>query len=1199
LKSSASLRSTFNVSMVIVAMLSVGLVGSFWVVQEYLRFSAELIKQKDEYVAAKKTEMRAEVDRVIEYIDYKRASTEQQLKESIRSRVYEASAIANGIYTSHRGLKSDDDIQKMIKEALRPLIFNNGRGYFFMYDMRGNNLLLPFSPHLEGKNLWDLKDSKGGYTIQKTINMIREKGEGFQRWYWYKPHDDKQMYEKIGFSKHFEPYDWWIGTGEYIADFQQDVQKETLAWINKIRFGQDGYIFVYDFDGTILAHHMKETIGHNVLQDTTDPYGIKIVGDLIRLSQQEGGGFLEYFGLSRPSSGLQAKKIAHTQSVNDWQWTVGAGVYVDSINEVIEVERQDLIGKIKKNILISFVIFVFLLFVLGGILRFISKKTTDHIAVFARFFEQASTKLIKISDDAVHFSEFKSLARSANQMVDDRKRAEEALKRSANFTRALLNAVPTPVFYKDNEGLYQGCNRAFTDFMGVTSDEIRGKAVHELWPSDHAEVYHRKDLQLMNNPQHQVYAFKVKDKHGEIIPVIYAKDVFRDEEGEVAGLVGAFLDVSELKRTEEELRKANDIINRSPFVTFLWKNEEGWLVEYVSENVKELFGHTTEDFISGNVPFFETIHPEDLDRVVEEVMQHSDAENRTDFTHEPYRIVTKNGAVKWVADLTHIHRDSEGAISHYEGIVFDITDRKRAQEAQLEAHRMLQLVLDTIPVRVFWKDLNLRYLGCNQPFAEDAGMTSADELIGKDDYAMPWTPEGDSYRQDDLAVMETGTPRIMYEERQTTPQGRQVWLQTSKVPMRDSEDQIIGMLGTYQDITERKAAEEEVHRLRNYLTNVIDSMPSVLIGVDREGRVTQWNRQAELATGLSFESAYLQPLTAVFPHLSDKTERIRTAISSRQVYRDLKVPRKQQDNIFYEDVTIFPLVANGVEGAVIRVDDVTERVRLEELMIQSEKMLSIGGLAAGMAHEINNPLAGILQNAAVLENRLLGDLPANQRAAETAGVTLAAMKHYLELRKLPGMIDSIRSSGMRATAIVTNMLSFARKSDRVVSSHDLCTLLDQIIELAAADYDMKKHYDFKKIQIIREYDDADTQVPCEAGKIQQVFLNLLKNAAEAMSGVGVTGTQISPKITIRAKAKGDWVQIEIDDNGPGVDEKIRRNVFEPFFTTKPVGKGTGLGLSVSYFIVTEDHGGEMEMHPAKGGGACFVIRLPKSGKAVS
>ncbi|WP_419660349.1 two component system sensor histidine kinase [Desulfosarcina variabilis str. Montpellier] len=394
-------------------------------------------------------------------------------------------------------------------------------------------------------------------------------------------------------------------------------------------------------------------------------------------------------------------------------------------------------------------------------------------------------------------------------------------------------------------------------------------------------------------------------------------------------------------------------------------------------------------------------------------------------------------------------------------------------------------------------------------------------------------------------------------------------------------------------IAQRRQAEQELQQLRNYLSNIINSMPSIMVAVDRGGQVTQWNHQAEQVTGVSIAKAQSRPLVDVFPRLMGEMENIKTAIRERRVLRDLKIPHERQHEMRYEDVTIFPLIANGVEGAVIRVDDVTDRVRLEEMMIQSEKMLSIGGLAAGMAHEINNPLAGILQSVSVLEKRLLGDLPANHNAAEAAGTTLAAIRQYLGIRKLPGMIENIRTSGSLAAAIVRNMLSFARKSEKAASSHDLGALMDQTIELLKTDYDMKRNYDFKRIEIDRQYDESAGPVSCEASKIQQVFMNILKNGAEAMAEA--VNASAPSKFTLRVKNDDAWVKVEIEDNGPGMDEKVRRRIFEPFFTTKAVGKGTGLGLSVSYFIVTEDHGGEMSVHATDYGGTRFVIRLPKEG----
>jgi len=618
-------------------------------------------------------------------------------------------------------------------------------------------------------------------------------------------------------------------------------------------------------------------------------------------------------------------------------------------------------------------------------------------------------------------------------------------------------------------------------------------------------------------------------------------------------------------------------------------SEADTTLSMVNREFAQMVGYDRSE-IEGKMSWTQLIAPEDVERLR---VYHFDRRKDPLNTPSQYecRLIDRQGNVIPTLLKVRLIPGTQTSI----GSFLDISDRKRAEEALTDANRMLRLVLDTIPVRVFWKDTDLRYLGCNRPFAEDAGFTHPEEVIGRDDFE--WIPSdlATVFRKNDRVVMQTGEARLNVEKQCPHPKGGKRWLQTSKVPMRDSQEKIFGVLGTYQDITERKEALEEMRRLRNYLSNIIDSMPSALIGVDAYGRVTQWNKQAERITGLPFEKACAQPLADVFPYLIEEMARIQTAIRDRQVIHEPKIPRRQQSKIRFEDVTIYPLTANGVEGAVIRVDDVTERVRLEEMMIQSEKMLSVGGLAAGMAHEINNPLAGILQNAAVLENRLLGDIPANREAAETAGITMAAVRQYMDLRKLPNMIENIRDSGDRAATIVKNMLSFARKSDQVVSSHDIAVLLDQTVDLARTDYDMKKQYDFKQIKIIREYDPKAPAIPCEASKLQQVFLNILKNGAEAMASQ--PKKKKSPVFVLRVFAEDRWVRLEIEDNGPGMDEATHRRIFEPFFTTKPVGRGTGLGLSVSYFIVTENHGGKMDVHAADGGGTRFVIRLPKSGKS--
>ncbi|MFO7883471.1 MAG: Cache 3/Cache 2 fusion domain-containing protein [Desulfobacteraceae bacterium] len=396
------------------------------------------------------------------------------------------------------------------------------------------------------------------------------------------------------------------------------------------------------------------------------------------------------------------------------------------------------------------------------------------------------------------------------------------------------------------------------------------------------------------------------------------------------------------------------------------------------------------------------------------------------------------------------------------------------------------------------------------------------------------------------------------------------------------------------ELEERMRAEEEIRHLRNYLFSIINSMPSVLIVVKADGNVTIWNKTAERITGITAEAARGRYLPDVFHQIAPEMENVIESIQTRTVKHIQRKRYTGENKVCYDNLTIYPLMEEAEKSAVIRIDDTTEQVRMKERMVQSEKMMSVGGLAAGMAHEINNPLAGMMQNANVIKYRLESiDMPANLQAAAELGLSMEDIKAFMEKRNIFRMIDAIQESGARAAEIVNSMLRFARKSGTAVSSHYPDQLMDRILGLAATDYDLKKQYDFKSIEIIKEYADDLPMLPCEGANIQQVLLNILRNGAQAMHKAKTE----SPRFILRIYSKGKpaMVHIEIEDNGPGMDEQTRLKVFDPFFTTKPVGAGTGLGLSVSYFIITENHKGTMNVISEPGKGANFIIRLPVDG----
>ncbi len=417
------------------------------------------------------------------------------------------------------------------------------------------------------------------------------------------------------------------------------------------------------------------------------------------------------------------------------------------------------------------------------------------------------------------------------------------------------------------------------------------------------------------------------------------------------------------------------------------------------------------------------------------------------------------------------------------------------------------------------------------------------------------------------------------------------------VPKQHKSDELGILVQTFKQVLVkykenldfRINTEKKMNRLQEYLKKIIDAMPSILISIDSNSRITQWNPEAENATGISTEEAKDKFLLDVFPQFNEMMEDVKDAIEHQEILRLTKTLWKIKGGSHYVDILVYPLKAEGIEGAVIRVDDISDRVRMEQTMMQTEKMMSVGGLAAGMAHEINNPLGVILQGVQNIKRRFSPDFKKNIQAAQQCSIDLKNLNSYLERREINNFIEGISESGKRASSIIENMLQFSRKSDQKKRLVNLVELIERSIDLASKDYDLKKEYDFRNINLIREYGDNEQMLNCSETEIKQVVLNLLKNAAHAVYYKKNTGKS---RIIIRTSLDKNMVRIEVEDNGYGIDEEIQKRIFEPFFTTKPEGIGTGLGLSVSYMICTNNHNGTLEVKSRPGEGTTFIIRLP-------
>ncbi|WP_277759009.1 ATP-binding protein [Pseudomonas sp. A34-9] len=392
------------------------------------------------------------------------------------------------------------------------------------------------------------------------------------------------------------------------------------------------------------------------------------------------------------------------------------------------------------------------------------------------------------------------------------------------------------------------------------------------------------------------------------------------------------------------------------------------------------------------------------------------------------------------------------------------------------------------------------------------------------------------------------------------------------------------------EVQVRSKIEKKLTGFQNYLNSIIDSMPSALIALDEQLYVTQWNQEASALSGTRLDEALNQPIFLAFEPLKPFLPQLKQTVEQHTVAKIERVTWLKDDEPKHYALTFYPLMGGAGRGVVIRIDDITQRLSLEEMMVQSEKMLSVGGLAAGMAHEINNPLGAILHNVQNIRRRLSADLPKNLETAEQLGIELDTVNRYLQGREVPQLLDGIQQAGARAAKIVTHMLSFSRRSTRQMAPCDLPALIDQAVEIAGNDFDLAIGFDFKGQAIIRQFDPALGPVPGTANELEQVLLNLLKNAAQAIHQR--EDSREPGRIILRTRLNPPWAEIQVEDNGIGMSENVRKRTFEPFFTTKEIGQGTGLGLSVSYFIITNNHKGQMEVQSAPGQGTCFTLRLP-------
>jgi two-component system cell cycle sensor histidine kinase/response regulator CckA len=470
---------------------------------------------------------------------------------------------------------------------------------------------------------------------------------------------------------------------------------------------------------------------------------------------------------------------------------------------------------------------------------------------------------------------------------------------------------------------------------------------------------------------------------------------------------------------------------------------------------------------------------------------------------------------------------------------------------------------------VFVKDLQGRYLMINSAGAAFAGR-SADEIVGKTDLELFSADTAEVVRQKDRQVLTQGVTQT-FEESGTSNGVCRVYLST-KGPYRDAHGEIIGLLGVARDITERKRAEEEMRQSQQKLRIHFEHTPLAVVEWDLDFRVAAWNPSAERIFGYSRQEALGQHARFIVPQqYREQVDHVWQAL-----LKQAGGTRSTNDNITKDGRSIScewyntPLVdeSGRVLGVASLVQDVTERVGLEERLRQSQKMEAVGRLAGGVAHDFNNLLTVILGYSQILAD----GLPEGSRLADNTA--------------------QIKSAADRAAGITRQLLAFSRKSvlsPRIINLNDVVLNLDSLLRrLIGEDIE------------VRTVPANDLgSVKADPSQIEQVLMNLALNARDAMprggtviletANVSLDGTYARDHQSVEP---GRYVMLAVSDTGEGMGPETQARIFEPFYTTKEVGKGTGLGLSMVYGIVKQS-GGYIWVYSEPGQGTTFKIYLPR------
>jgi len=423
---SPSLASApFRASLLVLLALAL-FIALFWSINQYQIYQQTILNIERNYKELYRERAEEELDNVLIFIDQRRSQAVQRIEETLRLKVQSAYTIASHIYQMHKDDMSLAELRSEVAETLRPIRWNNGRGYFFSGRVQDNVIdLFANDPLLESHNPMDIRDNSYSFIFRNIYQIIQEKGAGLYRNNVISSDNGPHFPEMI-FIKYFKPFDWYIGAGISDEILRSSLQEEILGAIQNMRFSKDGHILCLTGDGTILSHPRQELMGRSItgmMNTQGDHYGMKMLQNGL---QSDDGGYLLYRNEVKRD---KQQRLSFSKSYPDWNWILVVDISMNAMAQAIESEtRSHTKSSIKNGAIFLGLLGIAVLFLLS-MAYFHSRKIKNDISLFTDFFRKAAHTQLKIANDDSTFAEFEDLAALANTMVDDIVQKEHLLHR--------------------------------------------------------------------------------------------------------------------------------------------------------------------------------------------------------------------------------------------------------------------------------------------------------------------------------------------------------------------------------------------------------------------------------------------------------------------------------------------------------------------------------------------------------------------------------------------------------------------------------------------------------------------------------------------------------------------------------------------------------------------------------------------------